>query len=320
MGTIPIKAMVARRDLIATDVLQLELTAPPPHLLEPFEAGAHIDLHLGNGLVRSYSLVNPGPAPASYRIAVQRDARSRGGSSWIFDELQAGHSIEITGPRNSFRLVDDGKPIVLIAGGIGITPLWSMAQRLRDTAVPWKLYFAARSRDRAAFLDEISALEAATPGSVVLHFDDQHDFQPIDLRWPVAAALPDSHLYCCGPAPMLASFEALTQDRDPALVHIERFTAAEAPALEGGFEVVLARSRRTLAIARGQSILDALLQSGLTIPFACTEGVCGECLTKVLEGEPLHRDSYLTEDERASNSLITVCCSGSKGPRLVLDL
>jgi ferredoxin-NADP reductase len=315
-----LRVVVARREEIATDIVLIELREPDGEELPTFTAGAHIDLHLPQGLIRSYSLVNLEAAPKRYCIAIQNDANSRGGSRWVWQSLGEGESIEISPPRNSFELVEDGNPVVLLAGGIGITPLWCMVQRLQQGSTPWRLYYAARSRERAAFHAQLAALETANPGHVVFHFDDEHQGRPIDLRWPIAGASPDAHLYCCGPAPMLAAFEILTADHDRSRVHIERFTAAEAPALEGGFTVVLARSGQTLQIQPGQSILNAIIQAGITMPFACTEGVCGECVTTVLEGEPLHRDSYLTDEERASNTLMTVCCSGSKGARLVLDL
>lgn len=320
MSTGSIKTIVARREEIAQGVVLLELHGADGGRLPAFTAGSHIDLHLPGELIRSYSLVNLEDSPRRYCIAVQLDANSRGGSRWVCQSLTVGQAIDISPPRNNFALVEDGAPCVLIAGGIGVTPLWSMVQRLRQTGAEWRLYYAARSRGRAAFRGDLEALAAAEPGRIVFHFDDEHDGRPLDLRWPIAAVPVEAHLYCCGPGPMLTAFETLTADRDRARVHIERFTAAQAPALDGGFSVVLARTGQTLQIKPGQSILEAIIQSGVTMPFACTEGVCGECLTKVLEGEPLHRDSYLTDDERASNTLMTVCCSGSKGPRLVLDI
>lgn len=320
MSTAPITATVTRRESIATDIVLIELRAADRQELPAFTPGAHIDLYLPDGVIRSYSLVNLESEPRHYCIAVQNDANSRGGSRFVCQSLKRGDTIQISPPRNNFELVADGAPVVLMAGGIGITPLWCMVQRLRHTATPWRLYYAVRSRDHAAFCGELEALAAAAPGQIVFHFDDAHGGKPLDMRWPVAAATPDTHLYCCGPAPMLAAFETLTADHDRSRVHIERFTAAAAPAREGGFEVVLAKSGRKLQINKGQSILDAIIQSGVTMPFACTEGVCGECLTRVLEGEPEHRDSYLSREEQASNTLITVCCSGSKGPRLVLDI
>lgn len=310
--------VIRNRALVAEDIVSLELVDESGESLPPFTAGAHIDLVLGNGCSRSYSLVNDPAERDHYVIAVNKDPASRGGSRYVHEALQAGQSIEVRGPRNNFELVEDAALVVLFAGGIGVTPLRCMMQCLESAGRPWMLHYAARSRARCAFLDEVAALEARRPGRVHLHFDDEAEGRPMDIAARIAAAPPDAHLYCCGPNPMMRAFEAATAGRPPQTVHVEYFTAQHEAACEGGFQVVLARSRRTVFVKKGHSILDTLLDAGIDVANCCREGVCGTCQTGVIEGEPDHRDSYLTPPERKTSMM--VCCSGSLSDKLVLDL
>ncbi|MGE0313768.1 MAG: 2Fe-2S iron-sulfur cluster-binding protein [Lautropia sp.] len=305
----------------AEGILGYELVpADATHALPRFEAGAHLDLVLGNGLVRSYSLLNDPAETHRYCIAVNRDANSRGGSAWVHDALHAGRVIEADAPRNHFPLVEDAAHTVLIAGGIGITPILSMVRRLAALGRPWTLHYATRTRAACAFATELAALAESSGGALDLRFDAEPGASMLDLGAIVAALPPAAHAYCCGPASMLAAFESACEGLARERVHVEYFAAKDAPATAGGFEVKLARDGRSVAVREGQSILDALLALGIMHPNSCREGVCGTCEAKVLAGAPDHRDLVLSDAERAANDRMLICCSGSLGPSLVLDL
>jgi len=304
----------------AENISSYELVAPRGGDLVPFTAGSHIDLHLSNGMIRSYSLVNDQSETNRYVIAVNKDPASRGGSKFIHDSMRVGDIITISHPRNNFALHEDASRSVLIAGGIGITPLLSMIRRLETLGRPWELFYAARTRFTAAFLDELNTLRPNVHLNLHVNFDQEPSGRMLDLRTIVNNVPSDAHLYCCGPVPMLEAFEAATAARPSARVHVEYFKAREKPASEGGFEVKLARSKRTISVQQGKTILDALLDAGITANYACAEGVCGTCETKVVEGIPDHRDLFLSKEEQAENKTIMICCSGSKSSTLVLDL
>jgi tetrachlorobenzoquinone reductase len=301
----------------AERVILIELRRPDGGDLPTFTAGAHIDLYLPNRLVRSYSLVNAEAERARYLIAVALDRDSRGGSRWLHEALRVGDRLLVGPPRNDFALVEDAPHSLLIAGGIGITPLWSMIQRLVALGRSWELVYGARTRAAAAFDAPLRALQAQG-AAVTFAFDGESDGAMPDVSALVARATPDTELYCCGPRPMLDVFEATTQGRGRA--HVEYFEPKHAPVPIGGFSVRLARTCRTVAVAPGQSILTALEIAGLSAPFSCRAGLCGSCETIVLDGEPDHRDTVLSERERAANRTIMICCSSSKTDPLVLDL
>lgn len=288
--------------------------------LPPFTAGAHIDLHLPSGLIRSYSLVNPQCERDRYVIAVNKDRATRGGSRYIHESVRPGDTLTIAPPRNSFPLAEHSPETVLIAGGIGITPLWCMIQRLEELGSSWQLYYSARARQNAAFLDKLRALGEIQQRKIALHFDEEAAGTLLDITSVVERAPPNAHLYCCGPAPMLRAFERATASRPSEYVHLEHFSAAEGTAAGGGFTVVLARSARTMEVPAGKTILDTLLEHGIDVPHSCKEGVCGTCETNVIEGTPDHRDLVLSKAERAANTTMMICCSGCKGESLVLDL
>lgn len=311
---------VKRVSYEAESVNSYELVAPTGGNLAPFTAGSHIDLHLSNGMIRSYSLVNDQRELNRYVIAVNKDAAGRGGSCLIHDTLRAGDIIRISPPRNNFALQEDADHSVLIAGGIGITPLLSMVRRLEALGRPWKLFYAARTRLAAAFLDELNALRTDGRSTIHVDLDDERSGRLFDLGGIVGSTPAEAHLYCCGPLPMLEAFEAAAANRPPQQVHVEYFQAKEKPAVEGGFEVRLARSNRTLKVQPGKTILDALLDAGIAVNYSCAEGVCGTCETAVLDGIPDHRDLFLSKEEHATNKTIMVCCSGAKSPALTLDI
>lgn len=290
-----------------------EFRRPEGGALPPFTAGAHIDLHLPGGLVRPYSLCNSQEDGDRYVVGVKRDPHGRGGSLAAHDELRVGSVIAVGPPRNDFAVREDAPHSVFIAGGIGITPIVSMIDRLRSLGRPWELHYSVRRRLEAAFLDRLRG------DSAQLHVD-QECGGLLDIAAAVAAAPPGAHLYCCGPAPMLDAFESATRGLPPAQVHMERFAAATEAAAEGGYTVELARSRLSLVVSPGQTLLAALRAHGVAVQASCEQGICGTCETRVLKGTPDHRDTLLSPEERASNEAMMICCSGSKSELLVLDL
>jgi ferredoxin-NADP reductase len=296
-----------------------ELTPLGAQPLPSFAAGAHVDLHLAPCLVRSYSLCNSQQERHRYVIAVNRDKTSRGGSLHAHDKLRVGDRLTISAPRNNFPLDESAGHSVLVAGGIGITPILAMIRRLAELGRPWELYYCARSHASAAFLDTLRELKAAAPqGTLHLHFDDRAPGL-LDLAQVVARATAGTHFYCCGPVPMLSAFEAACAQLPPAQVHVEYFSAKEAPSTSGGFEVELAQSGRVILVPPGKTVLDAMLEAGVDVPYSCLQGVCATCETRVLSGVPDHRDLILRREEQEANKVMMVCCSGSKSPRLVLD-
>lgn len=298
----------------ARDTLVFELESPNGALLPGAQAGSHIGLHLQNGLQRQYSLVETGPELRRYVIAVKRDAFSRGGSSFMHDVLRVGEIVKVDRPRNNFPLAEDARHTILIAGGIGITPILSMARRLNELGRSWSLVYSCRAREFAAFLPELEAL-----GHAHLHFDAENS-RVLDFASVLSDLPSHAHVYCCGPGPMLASFEQATSAFSPEQIHVEYFTAKEEAAVSGGYSVSLARSGKQFAIPPGRTILQVLRDGGVETPFSCEQGVCGACETTVLEGIPDHRDAILSEPERAANNTMMICCSGCKTQRLVLDL
>jgi ferredoxin-NADP reductase len=286
----------------------------------PFTAGAHIDVHLANGMVRSYSLINPQDEHHRYVIAVSRDANGRGGSRYMFESLQVGTVLELGAPRNNFPLVEDASLVVFIAGGIGITPIVAMIRRLQDLKRNWKLFYVARTRRHCAFIDELESLPEAVRQNVHLFFDQEPDGRSLDLPAALESVPADAHVYCCGPTPMLVDFQKLAAGMPSAQVHVEFFRPPEMKKSQGEFSVVLSRSGRCIAVSEGKTILDALADAGVRVPFSCMEGICGSCETVVLDGVPDHRDFVLSESEKAENRKIILCCSGARSKTLVLDL
>jgi ferredoxin-NADP reductase len=283
-------------------------------VLPPATPGAHIGLMLPNGVERQYSLVHAGSALRSYVVGVKREASGRGGSRYMHDHLRVGTVLTIAKPRNNFPLDESAASSVLFAGGIGITPIYCMVSRLLELGRPWRLFYACRTRKEAAFLRELTDLP-----EVVLHFDDEKG-GVLSIADALRGVPATAHLYCCGPKPMLAAFEAATAGRPAGGVHLEYFTAKEEAALEGGFIVELAKSGREYFVPAGRSILGVLIEAGIQVMHSCAQGVCGACETRVLSGEPDHRDAILSDAERKAGKTMMICCSGSRGSRLVLDL
>jgi len=315
---VPLRLRVAGLRQVANTIRAIELVAADGAPLPAFSAGAHINLKLPGDLSRSYSLTNGPETRDRYCIAVNRDAASRGGSAYIAETLALGDVLLADPPHNTFPLVEEAELSALFAGGIGITPMLAMIRRLEAIGRPWKLFYAARNRPSAAFVDELEALEAISPGRVHLHFDDEAGKVMPLLK--LASGIPRAaHVYCCGPARMIEVFRASAGWRPEDNVHIEHFAGTGARPTTA-FDVVLQRRGLNFHIEPGQSIMQVLLDAGIAVAHSCGEGVCGTCETVVLDGIPDHQDNVLSPREKASGKLMMICCSGALTERLVLDI
>ncbi|MBY6261194.1 oxidoreductase [Azospirillum sp. 412522] len=311
---------VHRLEQVAPQVRLVELRDPDGGRLPPAEPGAHIDIHLPDGALRSYSLCGDPADRQAYRIAVLNVPGGRG-SRFIHGELEPGTTVTAALPRNSFRF-DDAPRYLFIAGGIGITPLLPMVRAAAGRRADWVLHYCVRSAAAAPFLDELLALPH---GRVELHAADQGRRLAVDAL--LASAPADALIYCCGPQRLMQAVAAAaspTQD-----VRFEWFTppaeaargdASEEAVPDGSFEVVCARSGVTVTVAAGTSILEALDAAGVAVDSSCEQGICGTCETTVLEGEPDHRDSVLSKAERAAGKTMMLCVSRALSARLVLDV
>lgn len=302
----------------AKDVITLELRAITGGELPAFSPGAHLDLHLPNGLVRNYSLTNDWRERNRYVVGVGRSADSRGGSSFIHSSIRAGLQIKISAPRNNFPLDEASASFLFIAGGIGVTPIMAMVRWCVANNKPWRLIYAARSRQRTAFYEELCALGA---DRVQFHFDDEAG-QVLDVAKAIASWNDGESIYCCGPAPLMEAVKALTEDLPSGTARYEWFTVPESdePQESNSFTVRLERSNVEFDVPERKSILEVLEEHGFELPFSCREGLCGTCVTNVCSGDPDHRDYVLSDEERESGKMMTICCSRSKSPVLTLDL
>lgn len=312
-----LRVTVKRKWLAATDVTALEL-APLAGQLPTFQPGAHIDLHLPNGLIRQYSLTNGPGEQQSYIIAAKREPDSRGGSSAIADDVRPGDVLAISEPRNNFPLRRDAVRTILVAGGIGLTPLLSMAKALQRSRLPFELHVFARSPSHAPFAEDLTALGAA----VVRHLGRTPAETEADIR-ALAGPFKFAHqLYVCGPGPMLETVRSAARQLgwpDEA-VHFEYFANTHPIDTSSSFTVELARSALTLEVPAGKSILEVMRDNGLEAPSSCEQGACGTCMTRILEGTPDHQDVYLNDTERAANTVMMTCVSRARSSRLVLDI
>jgi phthalate 4,5-dioxygenase reductase subunit len=292
--------------------------------LPPFEAGAHIEVAVGGGATRSYSLANDPRETGRYVIAVLREPDGHG-SGWLHGSVRAGDRLEIAGPRNAFPLREAAAEHILVAGGVGITPIRSMMRRPQAIGAPFRVIYCTRTAADTAYRAEL--LDACGP-RLLLHHDEGDASRSLDL----AAALRDrpagAHVYVCGPRGLIQAARAATAHWPADTVHVELFAsppppAADAPAVSEGdqpFEVVLARSGRTLHVPADKSILDMILAAGIKAPYVCREGWCGNCRTVLLGGRADHRDDILGDDEKAAQDTIHVCISRAMpGEQLILD-
>jgi ferredoxin-NADP reductase len=300
----------------AEGVVGLELRAPDGAELPGWEPGAHIDVLLPNGIVRQYSLCGDPAQRDCWRIGVLREPASRGGSSFIHDELRQGDKIAVSAPRNNFRLVD-GERYLFIAGGIGITPMLPMIRAAAAQGKPWTLLYGGRSRSSMAFLDEIAGF---TGGEV--HIVPQDEFGLLDLQKFLGEHQADTTVYCCGPAPLIDAVEAKCQTWRSGALHLERFAPSDKASKKekGSFEVELARSGKRLVIPPYRSILDIVEENGCKVTNSCRAGICGTCLVKVISGVPEHLDDVLSYEDQEKGEVMLVCVSRAKSDLLVLDL
>lgn len=312
-----IDVVVSDAAMIATDIKGIKLAALDHSVLPPASPGSHIDLWLSDGSARQYSVIETGSDGASYRIAVLRAPASRGGSAFIVDQLQKGARLQLSGPRNNFTLDEGNGEYILVAGGIGITPILPMARRLAAIGKPFSFHYLARSRDRAALLDEIE--RGSLKDRVQLHFSDQQG--EADLRSMLGKQRHGVHIYVCGPGKLIDGILDATKDWPAGAVRFERFAAqANGVARPSAFEVELARSGKVLTVAPDQSILQVLRKERVRIESVCREGICGTCAVTLLAGEADHRDTVQTDDEKTQNQTIYVCVSRARSERIVLDL
>lgn len=313
-----LQVQVLTRRIEAEGICSYELARADGAPLPAFSAGAHIDVHLPGGLVRQYSLCNDDRETHRYRIAVLRDPASRGGSVAVHEQVQEDDTLTISAPRNHFPLV--AAPFsLLLAGGIGITPLLCMAQRLAATGQDFRLHYCTRSLARTAFRDSVAAFGERAR----LHLDDGDATQKLDLPTALAAAPAGSRLYVCGPTGFIdfvvKTAQATGWPTDH--LHLEYFGAAPQDTAEDrAFEVRIASTGQTYTVPADKTVVAALQDQGVEVLVSCEQGVCGTCLTRVLEGECEHRDMYLTDEEKARHDQFLPCCSRARSPLLVLDL
>ncbi|HSV70074.1 MAG TPA: PDR/VanB family oxidoreductase [Methylibium sp.] len=304
----------------AKGVVALELRHPLGETLPAFDPGAHLEVHLPNGLVRHYSLSNSPAERDRYCIGVGLAPNSRGGSSFVHESIRRGDRLLVSAPRNHFPLVTDAQAYCFVAGGIGITPLLSMIRWCIEHGKSWRLHYCVRSRQRAAFWEELQSFDGAQEG-LRLHADDEQAGRRFDPREALLGLAADAPLYCCGPASLMSAVESATQQRPAGTVHFEWFAAKSAPAVEQrAFTVKLRSSGLALDVGPGQTVLGVLEQHGVPVPASCREGSCGTCQTGVVAGVPDHRDSVLSAQQRAANDCMMVCVSRARSEALVLDL
>lgn len=311
-----VPVVVAERRREAEGVISLTLRHAEGADLPAWQPGAHLDLLLADGMERQYSLCGDPADRSAWRIAVLREPEGRGGSVYVHDSLPVGSPLRVRGPRNNFPLRPAAR-YLFIAGGIGITPILPMLHAAQAAGAQWSLLYGGRRRASMAFAEELAA-----------RFGERVSLRPqdetglLDLPGYLGAPRPDTAVYCCGPGPLLDAVSDYC-DKDgwpePAM---ERFEPKEQEAgLENRpFELVLSRSGRTLTVPRDASVLETVRAAGVEVLYSCTEGTCGTCETDVLEGEPEHRDSLLTAQERAAGETMMICVSRCRGERLVLDL
>lgn len=320
-ATTMLQVRVERKVPEALDICSFELVPVAGGALPAFSAGSHVDVHLPNGLTRQYSLCNDAAESHRYVLGVLKDPGSRGGSTAMHDLVEAGSELSISAPKNHFPLAHGAKRSLLFAGGIGITPILCMAERLGTLGEPFELHYCTRSEERTAFRGRIQ--EGKLCASVRFHFDDGPQAQKLDLDSALARPEPGVHVYVCGPKGFMDAVlgTARRQGWPEPQLHYEFFGAEPVKsASDGSFEVQLASSGRVVTVGKDQTVVQALDAAGFTIVTSCEQGVCGTCLTRVLEGEPDHRDMYLTPEEHARNDQFLPCCSRSKTVKLILDL
>lgn len=308
--------IVARKDTLATGVVGLTLERPRSGPLPAWAPGAHVDLHLADGMIRQYSLCGDPGNEHAYEIAVLREPASRGGSAYVHDKIGPGDTIPVSGPRNHFRL-EPAQRLRFIAGGIGITPIRPMIAAAVASGIDWQLLYGGRTRESMAFLDELSTDDCR------VRVAPQDETGLLDLEAFLGPVPREGTLvYCCGPEPLLAAAEAVVTDWSPGALRVERFAPLPEPAAQDrtGFTVECRKSGLTLIVPPDKSILEVVREAGIDADSNCREGTCGTCETAVLDGIPEHHDVVLSDDEKAANDTMMICVGRATSDRLVLDL
>jgi vanillate O-demethylase ferredoxin subunit len=322
MSNLPtIAVRVARKQQEAVDICTYELVAEDGGPLPAFSAGSHVDVHLPGGLTRQYSLCNDPTESHRYLIGVLRDPASRGGSAAMHDLVAEGQVLQISAPNNHFPIAHDASRHLLLAGGIGVTPILCMAERLANTGADFEMHYCTRSPERTAFHQRIAASSFAS--KVQFHFDDGAPEQKLNLAELLSAPASGVHLYVCGPKGFMDAVLNTAREKGwpEVQLHYEFFAGTVTPSdSDASFEVQVASSGKIVVVPKDKTVVQALADAGVDVQVSCEQGVCGTCLTRVIEGIPDHKDMYLTPEEQAANDQFLPCCSRSKSPRLVLDL
>ena len=312
-----VEVTVARKWLTAAGIAAFELT-PVSGQLPSFQPGAHVDVHLPNGLVRQYSLTNGPGLTTVYRLGVKLEPDSRGGSRYMHESVQEGDTLQLSEPHNNFPLRRDAARTVLIAGGIGVTPLLSMAQTLERQGLGWELHYFAQSDDHVAFGEVLEPLSAGLVKHLGLSPEQTADeLEKITHRYAAT-----DHLYVCGPGPMIEAARTIAAGAGwpEDAVHFEYFKNESDLDDASSFEVLLAQRGQTLVVSEGVSLLESLRSAGVDMPSSCEQGLCGTCMATVLEGELDHQDVYFNDSERAAGDRVLTCVSRATSRRIVLDL
>jgi vanillate O-demethylase ferredoxin subunit len=302
------------------DIVSLDLVDPQGRDLPEFAAGAHLDVHIAEGLVRQYSLANDPADRRRYQIAILLERAGRGGSKALHEKARPGRTLTVSAPRNHFPLADGARRHLLLAGGIGVTPMMAMIATLRARGADWRMHYCTRSAEKTAFLGRLKPLIAA--GKVIVHHDGGDPKKGLDISATLREAEPGTHLYYCGPAGFMAAVADAAKHWPDGSVHFEFFNSpVDRPAESRAntpFQVKLKSTGEILDIPADKSIVQVLRDKGHTVDTSCEEGYCGTCLTRYVEGEPEHRDTVLDAADHAQYVLI--CCARSKSPMLVLDI
>ena len=318
--TIPLlRLRVQAIRLQADGIHAFELVDPDAALLPPAIAGAHVDVHLPGGLMRSYSLSGDPADRTLWTLGVLREVNGQGGSRSMHDSVRVGELLTVSAPRNAFAMVPGAKHTVLLAGGIGITPLKAMAHTLTTEGKSFEMHYCARTARNVAFTAELKAL--VSPDKLHFHFDNGVPSQGLNITKLLKQQPDGAHLYYCGPGGFMKACAEASTHWAPGSVHFEHFKPPEPPpkaAPDASFEVRLARLGITIPVLPDQSIVRAIELAGHRVPTSCLSGLCGSCRVEYLEGEVEHNDYILSDEEKTH--CLTLCVSRARGPLLVLDL
>ena len=321
-GARTLELMVRQIRFEGRGINSYEFVDPSGKVLPAFTAGAHIDVYLNDGLVRQYSLSNSPNERHRYVIGVLRDEAGRGGSKALHDGLRVQDKVRVSYPRNNFELAADASKVILLAGGIGVTPLKSMAHRLEDLGIDYEMHYCAKDESCTAFAAELAPLHAS--GKLKFHFDNGEPSKGLDLKRLLSETAPGVHVYYCGPGGFMKACAAATGHWTPGTVHFEHFKAPEravgetVAAAVGEFIVKISSTGQQIPVSGDQSIADALEEAGVAIETSCRAGLCGTCKVRYLSGEVEHNDCILGEDEK--REYLTCCVSRASSRELVLDL